>query len=821
MKKLLTFLLLVAANTAFAQEIPLSIIDRINGVNFIFEGEVINSEPYYTADGGYIYTSNTVEITKILKGEIECGTIEIITKGGAIANKEIDIPHSLKLIDGSSGIFLCSETNRPHSIIDFYPESNFETLEATFENQSFIRYWWNGREINAADIWHNYDSLAQVYNVTEVISGLEFIDCDKRISNINLQSIGSNSDEEFPTYSKEAFNELINYANFKKGNYSRLKTSRNTDKIFYNLNNLTITGNTQKYLEFDITVKDNLGSKFLDFAAIRLEYNPAAFGNNVVANSNIIVTRGTLNTDPNCYSPPIPSDANSNTILIPALETLYSQCKAPILQTDQSIMHIKMKIQTCDIPNDIALVDTATLFIPSLILDYSAYAEYPADTFQTYYQELDHNQVKSVNSCEAKISDFWPKEVGGGIKDTLTIQGFQFGNTRGNGNLYFKNANDGGVSEVFLDSLDYILWSDTLIKIHVPSYDSTKIAGIAYSGEPAGTGFFRIINDLGEVDTSNAEIKIKFSVAIQDTKKPYIIAPRDTFNKKITFHCSEAVANYKSGAMKEVIRKAIDDWVCLTGINWELGSDLIYNDSIAKDDSICIITFSKLSSNTIASASVYKGSCPIPDNPAVFYEMDIEIDTTNLFLIDILSTSIPAGHFDFYSIILHELGHCHNLKHVIGSNHIMHAGILPQQIRRDLENDYSCDEGGNWMIDFSTDTINNLINSCNVSNITANPFTPCSHLSIQVLEEQSKNIKIYPNPFNDNITITFNDNYNEEINLRMFDITGKLVIHEKYFSLNKEKSIILNTNRLMSGIFIINIQGDRQLQSFKLIKNGH
>jgi len=125
------------------------------------------------------------------------------------------------------------------------------------------------------------------------------------------------------------------------------------------------------------------------------------------------------------------------------------------------------------------------------------------------------------------------------------------------------------------------------------------------------------------------------------------------------------------------------------------------------------------------------------------------------------------------------------------------------------------------MIDFSTDTINNLINSCNVSNITANPFTPCSHLSIQVLEEQSKNIKIYPNPFNDNITITFNDNYNEEIDLRMFDITGKLVIHEKYFSLNKEKSIILNTNRLMSGIFIINIQGDRQLQSFKLIKNGH
>jgi len=55
----------------------------------------------------------------------------------------------------------------------------------------------------------------------------------------------------------------------------------------------------------------------------------------------------------------------------------------------------------------------------------------------------------------------------------------------------------------------------------------------------------------------------------------------------------------------------------------------------------------------------------------------------------------------------------------------------------------------------------------------------------------------------------------------MFDITGKLVIHEKYFSLNEEKSIILNTHRLMNGIYIINVQGDRQLQSFKLIKNGY
>lgn len=333
MKKLFNFLLFsFAINSIIAQEIPINFVNRINEVNFIFEGKVIHSKPYYAHNGQYIYTSNTVEITKILKGDLKCGTIEIITKGGEIDDKKLEVSHSLELLKGSSGIFLCSETNRPLSIVDFYPETNPEKLEATFETQSFIRYWWDGHHINAADIWQNYDSLALVYNVTEVISGLSFIDCEAKISHTYVNVSIDNTEEDFPVYSKEDFDELINYAEFKRNNYTREDISKSNSEIFYNLSNLIITGTTQKYLEFDVTVKDNLGTKFLDQSAIRLEYNPSAFGNNIVANNNIIVTRGTLNADTNCYSAPIPSDVNNNTILIPALETVFSQCKAPIFK---------------------------------------------------------------------------------------------------------------------------------------------------------------------------------------------------------------------------------------------------------------------------------------------------------------------------------------------------------------------------------------------------------------------------------------------------------------------------------------------------------
>lgn len=482
-------------------------------------------------------------------------------------------------------------------------------------------------------------------------------------------------------------------------------------------------------------------------------------------------------------------------------------------------MHIKMKIQTCDISNNIALVDTATFFGPSLIINYSAYAEFPADTFQTYYDELEHNQVASIPACKLTISDFYPKEVAGGIKDTLTIKGFQFGANRDSGNIYFKNANDGGLTEIFLDSLDYILWSDTLIKIHVPSFDSAFVAGTAYTNQPAGTGFFRVVNNVGETDSSNTELKIKFSVANNSQKKTYIISPRAIFNKKITFHCSNEVANYAGGAMKAVIKKALKDWTCLTGIDWELGADTLYTDSIAKIDSLCIITFANLNSNVIATALGIKGTCQIQGEAvAVYYEMDIEIDTNNLFFIDTIGTSIPSGYLDFYSIILHELGHSHNLRHVIGSNKIMHYAISPGQIKRDLENDYSCDEGGNWVIDYSTDIVNNPINNCGLENINANPNTPCSHLSVENIDGDNINTLIYPNPFTGNVNIEITSFKTSTTIVQLFDLNGRQILR-KEFQINQGLSTVpIETIGLSNGIYLMTIIMGNELSSHKIIK---
>jgi hypothetical protein len=299
MRKIKLFsVVFLLSNTIFGQEIPIDIVDRVNAVNYIFEGTVINSQPYYNSTGDYIYTSNTVEISKILKGDISCGTIEIITVGGQVGNQELDVSHALQLIEGSIGVFLCTETDLPTSIIDFYPETNPETLEATYENQSFIRYWWDGQGINAADLWLNYDSLALVYNATEAITGLTYFDCGSaQITNDFLNNpsnyhndIAFEEVEVFPTYSHKEFEAQIDYADFKRKNFLDVKASRAGEKIFYNLANLKITGTNQKYLEFDVTVKDDIGTKYLDQSAVRIKYDTTIFGQYIVRINGIVLT---------------------------------------------------------------------------------------------------------------------------------------------------------------------------------------------------------------------------------------------------------------------------------------------------------------------------------------------------------------------------------------------------------------------------------------------------------------------------------------------------------------------------------------------------
>ena len=90
------FLFLIIIFSSFnvkSQEIPVDIVKRVTNSSNIFEGRVIRSDSYWSHDKKYIYTSSTIQIYKIFKGDITCGKIEVITDGGNVNDTTLEISH--------------------------------------------------------------------------------------------------------------------------------------------------------------------------------------------------------------------------------------------------------------------------------------------------------------------------------------------------------------------------------------------------------------------------------------------------------------------------------------------------------------------------------------------------------------------------------------------------------------------------------------------------------------------------------------------------------------------------------------------------------
>ena len=162
----------------FAQEDVKSIIDRVSNADYIFEGKVIFSKPYKTGDGKRIYTTNTIEITKIFKGNLQCGKVEVITNGGEVDGDICINSEYLELKEGYTGIFLCGLNEKELSATDYIVENNLEKLTPIFEDQSYIKYYKEGLDMHISDATFNFDSLAKVYDLTQVITQLTYVDCN-------------------------------------------------------------------------------------------------------------------------------------------------------------------------------------------------------------------------------------------------------------------------------------------------------------------------------------------------------------------------------------------------------------------------------------------------------------------------------------------------------------------------------------------------------------------------------------------------------------------------------------------------------------------
>jgi hypothetical protein len=339
-------------------------------------------------------------------------------------------------------------------------------------------------------------------------------------------------------------------------------------------------------------------------------------------------------------------------------------------------------------------VTTATILSDQLLTRYEAYAdvqgfikyedENAIDAFNKYKKgdEL-YNSIKAITNAEIKIievpkiekrissatpvvSGFSPSSINAGIHSVITITGNGFGDNRDNSVVSFKNCDDGGKTYINALPTQYKSWSDTEIKVELPAN--------------AGNGTIKVNNTISvnvlSVPYSQLNVGNSSSYAFQANhinqsgNGGYIWSINSSFDAK--------------NDAKAAFLRAFNNWRCATGVNWSIGA-VTSNNATARDDEN-VIRFdvgAQLKPGVLGACySYYKGCAS--ENVWYVSELDIVFDDAANW--NFSANQPPVGTYDFESVVVHELGHGHQLGHVIDNSDLMNWALSSATAKRVIGN---------------------------------------------------------------------------------------------------------------------------------------
>ncbi|WP_299272004.1 T9SS type A sorting domain-containing protein [uncultured Psychroserpens sp.] len=408
-----------------------------------------------------------------------------------------------------------------------------------------------------------------------------------------------------------------------------------------------------------------------------------------------------------------------------------------------------------------------------------------------------NNANRNVNGTTS-ITSFAPTTLNGGVKDQLTITGAGFGATEGT--VEFRDANAGGEDNMGTPvyyaalSTQIVSWSNTEIIVEVPSR--------------AGTGDIRVTtNGGGSSDVSSQTLTVFYS-QINPSNGTNAFSSQHFDTNGNGGYTWQMFTDFDANASaKASFLRAFDTWVCTTGINWEIGA--VTTTDVIASDGINIIRFdngTELPQGVLGRCTSRFGSCGGLE--AVVTELDIVFNDTFTGSLSALSWEYGPGtatgfEVDFESVAVHELGHGHQLAHIIDSGEVMHYSIANGQNSRDLG---ASDLAG------GTNVMNTNINTsvCSQPQMT---YSACSTLGVDesVLIE---NISVFPNPAKNSLNIRNASSISIE-NMSIYDVRGRHILTESGDTSNNLNTI--NVSQLNSGVYFIKIQMDHLTISKKFI----
>jgi len=293
----------------------------------------------------------------------------------------------------------------------------------------------------------------------------------------------------------------------------------------------------------------------------------------------------------------------------------------------------------------------------------------------------------------AAITSISPTTATAGTGTVLTITGSDFKPTRGTGYVAFRNADTGGSGSVRPLDSDYLSWTDTQIRVQVPT--------ATLEGSPAGTGPVTVVNNDGNGSTSAGSLTISYGITNLEVggvaQRPKLLGDNGNGGYTLAY----APGFQANAAAAAAFGRALAQWGCNTGANrvtTTTTATAVPNGASA--DGTNLVTFDA------AVATLPAGVLGVTYSYYSLCDANVTVPETDYVFANRADWNFgpqapTAAQYDFESVALHEQGHGIQLNHVINTNAVMHFSISNGQNKRVLG---TADDvaGGRDEVQFST-----------------------------------------------------------------------------------------------------------------------
>lgn len=413
-------------------------------------------------------------------------------------------------------------------------------------------------------------------------------------------------------------------------------------------------------------------------------------------------------------------------------------------------------------------------------------------------------QGKSLATTVA-ISSFSPEEIRAGIGESITITGTDFGNEIGF--VLFRDSDSSfGSREAFDSAIQS--WSNTEIVINVPSFAGTgRIEVITIDGD--------IVDSSEDLIVLSSELNAEFGAIPGVNFRPKLFNSDNqggytwTYNEEF-FENAAAVASFE---------RSIDSWVCTTRISWLIDEDLT-NIRGTDDEGLNVVSFVGGSENTgeiqagiLAVTTTYYQGCQDGDGVISYAsEIDMTFNSDFDWYFDEDTSNIGLFQNDFQGTATHELGHAHNLGHVIAPTNLMHFETSSGIESATREIDENSEIGASLSLTFSK-----IRDSCVPRFIVDRDCLDDSTVETDNTETifTENPIASIENPVGDFLIVRLRDLNALSYSFHVYNMNGQEEFFDKLTTIVSDP---IDVRSLSSGLYIVMIVVDTDIYIKKIIK---